>query len=131
MSNDKHGNFCAILAVVPNLSDTRIRTGKNSGHKRQTDLTSFEVIAVESIEFSCHVDLPTLIFWGSEIVASDTSRVREPTQYREEPLLLLAPTELNSAYKVFGQTSNLSPCTRKQIQLVLDLQGGEVSVEKC
>ena len=75
-----------------------------------TNLTGFEVIGVESLEFGYHADVPTLMFWGSKVVASDGAGAGKPNQCREEPRLLLAPTKANSAYKVFGQTSDLSSC---------------------
>lgn len=45
----------------------------------ETDLTSFKVISVEPVEFGCPADAPTLILWGSKVVASDAARVRKPT----------------------------------------------------
>ena len=43
------------------------------------DLTSLKVIGVESLEFGCPADVPTLILWGGKVVAGETARVRKTT----------------------------------------------------
>ena len=85
MTNDEHGDFRAVFAVIPNLQ-CYPELGQEKKKKPDSDLTSFEVIGVQlSLKFGCHTNTPILIFWGTKVIASDTARVRKPSQCCKEP----------------------------------------------
>lgn len=89
--------------------------------KLSTYLSSFKVLELQPVQFSCAVDAPPLVLVSIEVIAPHCVGCIETRHGYKEPRLFLLPGYGNSSYEVSCELMEPRTCVGVDIYLVLDL----------
>ena len=119
VSNNEHWDFRVVLALIPDLTSTEL-IGQDQA--KRTYLLRNEIIWIQSFDFRCAVDLPSLILVKfCKVVLYDDTRGRKSGHRNEEPRFVRLSVDTDRADEIFCQSLLTFAVFVVDVDFILDL----------